>query len=207
MNSITGTSDVIPISKAIALMQPADWVFYRGSSWSTYGIRIASLSPYSHVGMVAFRDNDEEHRYPILLDTVQWRGARAVSLVGEVNRHPGRYVWFQTNPQNRWPEFDRQKAVNRMWDFTGINYGWGALMWASFVFLPGVRLFQKVDKFLVDEEATNNLPPFCSMAVGIATEAGGVDPVRNLRHSLTTPGVMSQSLFVRCMGALIPDEK
>jgi hypothetical protein len=157
--------------------------------------------------MIAMRiDEETGSRYPVLLDTVQWRGGRAVSLEEEVIRHPGRYVWYRTNEGNRWPEFNRYKAVERMWRFTGIDYGWKSLFLASFIFVPGLRLFQKVTKLAVDEEATEkwNIPPYCSMAVAIATEAGGVDPVRKLRHSLTTPGVLSQSLFAKEMGALVP---
>lgn len=205
MSTGTGQVETISLAEAVPLMQPADWLFYDGAGWKTYGIRLTSLSRYSHVGMLDFKVSKKSGMpYPVLLDTVQWRGGGAVSLKNAVKRHPGKWHWFKTNHREQWPEFDRDKAVERMWEFTDIEYGWSSLGRASLVYLPGIRLFQKIDYFAIDDAATYTTPPFCSMAVAIATEYGGVDPVPRLRHSLTSPGILSQSMFADRVGALVP---
>lgn len=194
----------ISFADALAIMEPADLLLYRGTSWASRAIRTASLSPYSHAGMVGFRTDDTGKRIPVLLDVLQWWGGRDLDLAEEVARHPGGYELRRANAGNRWPEFNRFRAVERMWKFRGTNYGWGQIGYASFAFLPFVRLFQKVDTFLVDDECTKKTPPFCSMACAIAYEAGGVDPVKDLRHSMTTPGHLAQSLFFERLGVLVP---
>lgn len=194
----------IKFADALQIMEPADLLLYRGTSYASQAIRLASLSPYSHASMVAFRTDDTDKSVPILIEVLQWWGGRDLDLQQEVERHPGGYELRKANADNRWPEFNRRRAVERMYQFRGTTYGWGRIGLASLAFLPIVRLFQKVDAFLVDDEASLKTPPFCSMAYAIACDHGGVDPVDDLKHSMTTPGHLAQSKFFKKVGALVP---
>ena len=46
-----------------------------------------------------------------------------------------------------------------------------------------------------DEQRKDGDPPFCSEAVSIAVQAGGVDPVPTLADRYTEPGDLARSLF------------
>lgn len=193
------------LTEAIPLMQRADLLLYKGPAGS-FGrlIRIASRSAYSHAAMVDFRSNNGDWDIPILVD-VTTRGGRDVDLEREVAELPGCYDLYRANPYGRWKKFSRSAAAQRMQKFRGIKYGWGNILKASIAFLPGIRVFQKYDRFRVDDASTIKTPPFCSMAYAIACEAGGVDPVHNRYHSETTPADLSQSLFFQYKCTLYPD--
>jgi hypothetical protein len=67
-----------------------------------------------------------------------------------------------------------------------------------------------MDRLAIDDDATlapngSATPPFCSMARAMADEAGGVDPVNNLRHSMTTPGHLAQSKLYKYACTLYPN--
>lgn len=194
---------------AIQYFEPGDLLLCLCSHRIARAICTASVSPYSHAAMLVDRKDCQWAR----LDVLQWRGGSSGPLFNAVRRNPGKWHHYKANSGNRWA-WDRDKAVARMWQFDECNYGWGELLKASFVFLPGIRLFQNLDACCIDHKQTIRngdpneaaTPPFCSMAYGIACEAGGVDPVRNLRPSQTTPGDLSRSLFFEPVSALVPDE-
>ncbi len=182
--------------EALADFELGDLLLCRGQSWASRSIRVASLSPYSHAGMLVQRNRDW-----CVLDVLQWRGGSSRSLRREIERTPGTWDHYKANAGKRW-RWDRQQAAERMWQFDATEYGWREIAKASIAFLPVVRWFQKLERFLIDDEATYTTPPFCSMAYAIACEAGGVDPVANLKHSLTTPGDLSRSLFFEPVATL-----
>jgi hypothetical protein len=182
----------LTVDEAEPLFEIADALFCRGTNPLSRGIRIASRSPYSHVGMLAKRNG-----VWVCLDTLQFKGCRSLRLRQVVAANPGHWELFKANRDCMWTNFDREKAHDRMWDFDGVEYGWGSIGKASFAYLPGVRLFQKLDAFCIDDEASLKTPPFCSMAYGIAIDAGGVDMVPLLKHSMTTPGDQARSLFLK----------
>jgi hypothetical protein len=193
---------------AIQYFEPGDLLLCMGCNIWSRGIRIASLSPYSHAGMLV----DRVDCGWAVLDVLQWRGGSSRPLLKAIQKNPGNWHHYKANPGNRY-EWNRAAAVARMWQFDDCEYGWWELGKASFMFLPGLRLLQKVEKFCVDGRDTvrngdpkeQAIPPFCSMAYDIACEAGGIDPVRNLRPSQTTPGDLSRSLFFEPVSALVPD--
>lgn len=189
-------------SDARPMFERADLLLCKGTNFWSSGIRIASLSPYSHAGMLAFRND-----VPVVLDVLQWRGGSSRPLEHEVIANPGVWDFYKANAKLRWPEFDRYKAHNRMWEFDACGYGWWELSKASLIYLPVVRLFQKVESLRIDDEKSLTTPPHCAMAYSIACEGGGVDPVANLKHSMTTPGHLSMSVFFEKICTLWPDDE
>lgn len=178
----------------------ADLLLKRPTSRWGRAICIVSISEYSHAAMLATRADCGW----AVLDVMENRGGSSRPFEKIVAEEPGVWDHFKVNTI-RFPEFDREEAELRMWKFDDCEYGWWELRKASLVFLPGIRLFQKIDQLAIDNGKTVDLfdkdgkplkpiPPFCSMAYAIASdEGGGVDPVRHLRHSMTTPGHLAQS--------------
>lgn len=187
------------IDEALPRFQRADLLLARATNWPGRCISIASLSEYSHAAMLARRNKEW-----VVLDVVQWRGGTSRPLRLAVRQNPQVWDHYRVNT-DRFPEFDREAAELRMWEFDGIKYGWWELVKASVIFLPGIRLFQKVAKLAIDDESSNTTPPFCSMAYSIASTAGGVDPVKKLRHSMTMPGHLAQSHLFDYQCTLVPD--
>ena len=160
-------------------------------------IAIAGRGRHSHAAKAAWWDQD--------LFCVEIRGlsgGRAVTLSSQVKRRPGRIDVYQTNPENRWPDYDRAGASRLMRRLCGCDYGYRGLATAALLHLPLVRWFVRPD---VDDEAVDRRPPFCSHACAMADRlGGGVDPVRHLADRLTEPADLARSPFYRYRFTLIP---
>jgi hypothetical protein len=160
-------------------------------------IAVAGRGEHSHAAKAAWWGQD--------LFCVEIRGlsgGRAVTLSSQVRRYPARIDVYQTNPENRWPDYDRAGAARFMRRLCGCDYGYGGLAAAALLHLPLVRWFVKPD---VDDEAVERRPPFCSHACAMADRlGGGVDPVRHLADRLTEPADLARSPFYRYRFTLIP---
>lgn len=153
-------------------------------------ISIAGRGQHSHAAKAAWWGDDL-----FLLEVLQRVGGRAVTLSSQVRRHPGRYDVYETNPDNRWPRYDRDAATQFMRRLCGCDYGYGGVAVAALLHLPLVRWFVKPD---VDDRAVDRRPPFCSHACAMADRlGGGVDSVKHLADRLTEPADLARSPFYR----------
>jgi hypothetical protein len=149
-------------------------------------ISAAARSPYVHAGMAAWIDGKLS-----IVDVLQFHGGRIVPLADEVSRHPGRYDVYRANTI-RFPELDRDAAVEQMRHYADGQYGWWNVVRASLRHLAFVRLLIPP---LTDDKANGTYPPFCSQAAGTAYREAGVDPVPNLADRVTEPGDLARSLL------------
>ncbi len=160
-------------------------------------ISIAGRGIHSHAAKAAWWHEDL-----FCVEIREWYGGRAVTLASQVCRLPGRIDVFATNPDERWPHYDRAAAVRFMRRLAGCPYGWWNLLAAAALHLPGVRLFVRAS---TDDAAVDRRPPFCSQAVAMADRlGGGVDPVRHLADRLTEPADLARSPFYRYRFTLVP---
>jgi hypothetical protein len=135
------------------------------------------------------------------LEVLQFHGGRAVTLSGQVREWPGRYDVFETNPDDRWPQYDRAGAAAFMRRLCGCRYGYAGLFGAALRHLPIVRCLVRPD---VDDAAIARRPPFCSEACAMADRiGGGVDPVEQLADRLTEPADLARSPFYRYRCTLV----
>lgn len=192
--------------------QRADLLLKRPTSLWGRMICTAGLSEYSHAEMLATRNDCGW----VALGVQEKRGGSSRPMEKVIaDEQPGMWDHYRVRT-DRFPEFNREAAEERMWKFDDCTYGWWELRKASLIYLPVVRLFQKTELLCVDngdtigvEQGGNSakpFPPFCSMAYAIAAnEGGGVDPVKNLRHSMTTPGHLAQSHLFEYACTLVPE--
>lgn len=151
-------------------------------------IATAGRGVHSHAGKVAWWGDE-----PFCCEVREWHGGRAVTLASQVRKYPGRIDVFRTNPNFRWPHYDRLASTRYMRNLAGCDYGYGSVLSASLLHLPVARLLAKPN--LNDVQAEHH-PPFCSQAVVMADRlAGGVDPVPHLADRLTEPTDLAQSPF------------
>ncbi|MGQ9562870.1 MAG: trypsin-like peptidase domain-containing protein [Thermogutta sp.] len=130
-------------------------------------------------------------------------GGRVVTLASQVARYPGQIDVFLADPDDRWPEFDRQQTVQTMLQFAGRPYGYRTFLRVALRHIPGLRLFLSPK---TNDAAANLVGPICSEACVLATRVGGgVDPVPQLADELTEPADLARSPFYRYRATLIPD--
>ena len=160
-------------------------------------IAIAGRGVHCHAAKAAWWDDDL-----LLLEMLQWTGGRAVTVSSQVEGRPGRWDVFETNPDDRWPHYDRAAATRAMRRLCGSRYGYRGLLTAACLHLPVVRWFVRAE---VDDRATDRRPPFCSQACAWADRlGGGVDPVPQLADRLTEPADLARSPFYRYRFTLNP---
>jgi len=160
-------------------------------------ISIAGRGEHSHAAKAAWWDGDL-----MVLEMLQFRGGRAVTLSSQVRNWPGQWDVFETNPGNHWPEYDRTGATRAMRRLCGCDYGYAGLIATALLHLPVVRLFVRPD---LDDTSADGRPPFCSHACAMADRiGGGVDPVPHLADRLTEPADLARSPFYRYRFTLIP---
>jgi hypothetical protein len=160
-------------------------------------ISIAGRGDHSHAAKAAWWQEDL-----FCLEVREWLGGRAVTLSSQVRRFPGRIDVFQTNPGNRWPDYDRAGATRAMRRLAGCGYGYWGVATASLLHLPFARLLARAD---VRDDEFEVRPPFCSQACAMSDRVGGgVDPVSHLADHMTLPGDLARSPFYQYQFTLIP---
>jgi len=174
-------------------------LFRRGGGLFDRLLSVAGRSPYVHVGMAVWLNNDARPVPSItgsatlcLVDVLQWHGGRVVTLESEVARYPGQYDLFSISRRfDR--DFDRLAASRRMMKYSASRYGWWNVFRVSLRHMAFVRLLFPP---LVDDKANGTFPPFCSQAVAHSCRKyGGIDPVPNLADRVTEPGDIARSLL------------
>ena len=175
------------------LILDADLLLYRGRG----PIAIAGRGLHCHAAKAAWWDG-----ILFCLEMLQFTGGRAITLSSQVRGWPGRWDVYQTNPDDRWPRYDRVGATRFMKRLCGCNYGYGGLLAAALLHLPLVRWFVRPE---VDDRAIDRRPPFCSHACAMADRlGGGVDPVQQLADRITEPADLARSPFYRYRFTLVP---
>lgn len=178
---------------------------------ATAQIRDSDLLLFRRAGLIA-ADGRGEHCHAakaawwgddlFLLETRAVQGSRAVTLLSQVRRFPGRIEVYQANPDDRWSEYDREGATRYMRRLAGKDYGYWGVLAAAWLHLPVIRLLVRAD---TDDRAIDRRPPFCSQACAMADRiGGGVDPVPHLADRLTEPADLARSPFYRYAFTLVP---
>lgn len=197
----TGGSDgrlLIEFSKAAPAILDADLLLYRRRGM----ISIGGRGVHCHAAKASWVGKGLD--VLMCLETRSIVGARAVTLRSQVDRYPGQIDVYETNPDGRWPEYDRRGADRRMWCVAGKKYGYVGLVLAALLHLPIVRWFVRAD---IDDQSFDRRPPFCSHACAYADRVGGgVDPVPYLADRLTEPADLARSPFYHYLFTLVPDE-
>lgn len=193
MNENSNQPALVRYREVRRLIRNGDLLLYRRRGL----ISIAGRGRHSHAAKAAWWGEDL-----FLLEVLQFTGGRAVTLSSQVERRPGRWDVYQTNPEKRWPQYDRAGATRFMRRLCGCDYGYRGVAVAALLHLPVVRWFIKPN---VDDEAFDRRPPFCSHACAMADRiGGGVDPVKHLADRLTEPADLARSPFYRYRFTLTP---
>jgi hypothetical protein len=160
-------------------------------------ISIAGRGSHSHAAKAAWWGDDL-----FCLEVREWHGGRAVTLQSQVRKFPGRIDLYRANPANRWPEYDRMRAITMMRRLAGCDYGYAAVLAAAMLHLPFVRMAVRAE---VEYSRVDRRPPFCSQACAMTDRvAGGVDPVLHLADRLTEPADLARSPFYQYAFTLLP---
>jgi hypothetical protein len=185
--------ELIRFDRARAQIRDSDLLLYRRRGL----IAIAGRGDHSHAAKAAWWEGEL-----FCLEVREWHGGRAVTLASQVRRYPARIDVFETNPDDRWGQYDRDAATRVMRRLAGCSYGYAGVASAALLHLPVVRLFARAD--VCDSEAGNR-PPFCSEACAASDRiGGGVDPVSHLADRMTLPADLARSPFYRYRFTLIP---
>jgi hypothetical protein len=184
---------------AVRMIRSGDLLLFRRRGLMGWLIAAAGRSIYCHAGMAVWRTCCG-HR---LLCCAQMlaRGGSVDALGPLVEDNPGRIDWFEANPENRWPEFDRVRAGAAASGLAGRSYGYGALLAATLRHAAVVRLFLRPP---TDDRLRDDRPPMCSQMVAMACRGGGVDPIPELSDRATEPADLARSQFFAYRATLVP---
>lgn len=160
-------------------------------------ISIAGRGDHSHAAKAAWWGDDL-----FVVEVRELHGGRAVTLSSQLRRYAGRIDVYETNPDDRWPEYDRAEATRWMRRLAGCSYGYWGVASAALLHLPLVRLLAHAN---VRDDDLARRPPFCSQACAMSDRiGGGVDPVAHLADQMTLPADLARSPFYRYRFTLIP---
>ncbi len=186
------------LAEVSRLIRDADALLFSPVDCAGDLIGLVGRGPFSHAALAGHATDGHLECHEVR----EWYGGRSVSLASQVRLYPNRIHVFETNPDNRWPHFDRAAAVSAMQMQAGCQYGWGHIFATSLVYMPVVRLLYHPDYDATD--TTNATPPYCSEAVSHALACGGVDPIPLLADRWTEPSDLARSLFLRYSMTLVP---
>ena len=182
---------MISLSNAKRHMHDGDLLLFRRRGL----IAVAGRGEHSHAAKVGLWGSDL-----FCLEVREWHGGRAVTLASQVRKYPGRIDVFRTNPEQRWPEYDRSRAHQWMRRLAGCDYGYAGVLAAALLHLPFLRMVVRAQ---TEDDAIDRRPPFCSQACAMADRlGGGVDPVPHLADRLTEPADLARSPFYQYLFTL-----
>ena len=181
----------VPLCEALSVIRDADLLLYRRAGL----IALAGRGVHSHAAKASWWKDDL-----YCCEVRELKGGRAVTLESQVQRYPGRIDVFRSNPNNRWPEYNRGEAARYMRRLAGCDYGYLGVLSAALLHLPLVR---RSPRGPADEDPPSRRPPFCSQACVMADRiGGGVDPVPHLADRHTEPADLARSPFYRYLFTL-----
>jgi len=186
---------LLKLDIALSRMRTADALLYRhGRDPIDIAIAHTGRGEWCHAAMYE-QGKDGPH-----VCDVSFSGGGRRSLFDDVRKYPGVIEWFEANPDDRWPHFDRERAIARMREFEGCTYGWWSIFRIALRHLPWINLFLPIPP----DDDYAKYPPVCSEAVSISYRAGGVDPIPYLADRLSEPDDLAHSLFLNSKALLIP---
>jgi len=176
------------LSRVESLIEDGDLLLFRGRGIVARLIGIAGRSVYTHAARAIWWGDTL-----FCCEVRELKGGRAVTLESQVRRFSGLIDVFETNPSNRWREYDRQGAVRTMRRLAGCDYGYLGVAKAALRHLPLWRCLIRPD---MNDRRWTSQPPFCSQACAMADRVGGqVDPVPHLADRVTEPADLARSPF------------
>lgn len=160
------------------------------NSWISSLIRYGTQGVHSHSQMFLRNGGNKLD----VLEIREFIGGRRNTFNFQVKQNM-RIDVFSYDPQ-RWPEFDPQKATDAMRTLTDCDYGWMGILSMAMRRIPlAWHMYPPTtdDRLPSPDEPIRQ--PFCSHAVCLATQIGGVDPVPRCPNWLVTPSQLTFSLF------------
>lgn len=179
-----------------ASIENGDLLQFRGRGLISSWIRFATQGVHSHSAMARV----DKRGYVDCLEVREFVGGRAVPLIGQVIGNPGQIDVFRPRPL-----FDLNclLAVNKMRELTSRSYGYAGIGNLLIQRLPILWRCSRLDTRDV-VAGRESRSPFCSHAVSIAYQAGGVDPVPRKPDDLVTPADLTNSLLFDYVCTLVP---
>lgn len=178
------------LSQSARHIGDGDLLLFRGRGLAARLISVAGRSTYTHAAR-ACRWGDDL----FCCEVRELKGGRAVTLESQVRKYPGLIDVFETNPDQRWPEYDRARAIAYTRRLAGCDYGYGGVLRAALWHLP---LWRWCVRPPMNDLQESSEPPFCSQAVVMADRlGGGIDPVPHLADRMTEPADLARSPFYR----------
>lgn len=161
-------------------VRDGDWLLFRRRDGEvdpvTAAITVGGRSPYFHAGMACWF----EERL-MCAEAKQFVGGRVVLVANLLAADPGLAIDVRHIESRK---YRRDVAVCKMLDFTGLNYGWRALLRATLSRVVLLRWFIRPS----NKDTSNGDLPYCSMAVSRASRMANLDPVVLLADKATEPG-------------------
>jgi len=199
-SSVSNPQSLIPnpclYADARCKIRDGDLLLFRPRGWIWRVVGVAGRSCYTHAAMAGWWKVGPTRRLMCVEMTAG--GGRAQLLSNLAARWPGAIDVYRANAARR--KFSRERALLRMIEITGREYGWWNLARAALVHLP---IFRFLVRPATDDREATAWPPFCSQAAAEAYRAGGVDPVPNLADRLTEPGDLARSPFFQYRFTLV----
>jgi hypothetical protein len=178
------------LSRSESQIRDGDLFLIRGRGIVARLIGVAGRSPYTHAARAIWWGD-----ILFCCEVRELKGGRAVTLESQVRKYPGLVDVFETNPGQRWPEYDRGGALDYMRRLAGCDYGYIGVLRAALWHLPLWRWLVRPD---INDQRVTCEPPFCSQACVMADRIGGrVDPVPHLADRVTEPADLARSPFYR----------
>ncbi|HBT76495.1 MAG TPA: hypothetical protein DEB39_06125 [Planctomycetaceae bacterium] len=123
------------------------------------------------------------------VDVLKYRGVTAVSLEQLICRHPGNIDVYEVNPQDRWPNYDRQRATRFLKSIVFSEED------CRVMFLKMLRnLFLKL---FYPAIAKHDSVPCGAEAIRLADRHGGVEPVPDRANERISVSDLERSPFYR----------
>lgn len=186
----TDARNFVDLPQAVSRIRDGDLLLFRGRGIVSRLIGVAGRSEYTHAARAIWWGG-----MLFCCEVRELKGGRAVTLESQVRKYPGVIDVFETNPDERWQEYDRAGALRIMRRLAGCDYGYLGVIKAALRHLPVWRFLVRPD---TDDRTVASRPPFCSQAVAMADRVGGqVDPVPHLADRVTEPADLARSPFYR----------
>jgi hypothetical protein len=178
------------------LMISGDLMLFRGG---IKAIQLAGRGPFSHAGTVVRVESGEW----FVAEMTAFRGGILTPLKKYVIDYPGQCVVFPLNAAIL-EHYDRKKAVDKMYQFIGLDYGWHNIWLTGLIHLPIISLLlqffhlRKLETYFhpdLDNDSETSYPPFCSQMRASIDRFAGVAPVPGLADRYVEPNDLFHSLL------------
>jgi len=195
-------------------LEEADILLFRSKSWTSFFIRQASRSTYSHVGLASWHNGCSNGLWE-LVEFREFKGGRTTSLERAVQKDSGKidvyrpsysrqHLVFNKNTMSvneEWITIDKKAITLLMRKLTGLPYGWKRIWWFAQWYIPGLRLIYDVNK-IMDDTVGEVIYPVCSTAISYAFSYNDFDLLNNRSDEWVQPGDIALSSNLNYMFTL-----